>query len=839
MQAPSFWLKLSPTWRSILTYLGIVALFALVATAYFTPATFEGRVLFQVDGAGASGTAQDVRDWEEATGERSYWTRSLFGGMPTYQISPSYPSTEPLSLVDRLYTQRGWLLGSYPWMLFSLMIGFFIFLRSLDVRKGYALFGALLWAFSSYFAILIQAGHIWKLMALAYIPPTIAGMIWIYRNKLWLGGTTLALFTALQILANHVQMTYYFLFVMAGLFIGFLVKAAKEHSWKPFLRQTGVLLLAGLVGISANLTNLYHTYQYGQETMRGGSELTLPKPGDNTPSETNAQGLEKAYITQWSYGIGETWSLLVPNVRGGASEPFAQHPKLLHKVSPYLQSSIAGAGTYWGNQPFTSGPVYVGAFVCCLFLLGCFLVKGPTKWVLLGCTLLSILLSWGKNFMPLTSFFIDYFPLYSKFRSVSSILVIAEFTIPTLAILGLLAWMKDPGVLRRKSYIAIIAFGLPMAALLLMALFPSLFGSFLSVQEQQFFSQMATQDPIYTQLANELIAVRKSMLTGDAWRGLLIVVLSLAALYSFAKGWLRRSYALLLVGLFSTVDLWTVAKRYLHDDMFQPESAQVAKSKEPSAADKEILQQRQAGAEGRVLNLSVSPFNDATTSRFHESVGGYHAAKLQRYQELIDYQIMPGNRQVLAMLNTRFEIHPQENGSLAVVENPLAMGWAWLTPRIRIVPNANTEMAALGEIDLSEETVIRQSEVTDEVSALTHTTVSDSTAYIRSLERTPNSGRYKAFSSNPTLAVFSDMYYPHGWHATINGTPAHILRANYTLQALVLPAGESEIEISFRPDSITRTETISWIVQGLAMAALLATAILAFLKKRKSTKSIA
>lgn len=819
-------------------YAVIIVLFGIIATTYFMPATWEGRVLFQQDVAGASGNGQDVRDYEAATGEHSYWTNSLFGGMPMYQISPSYPSTEAMSKAEKVYTLR-WplrLMGESPWLLFAMMIGFFLLLKSLQVRNIPATIGALMWTFSSYFIILIAAGHIWKLTALAFIPPTLAGLIWIYRKRWLQGAFVLAFFTALQLLANHVQMTYYFLFVMGAMVIGWFIEAIRTHHISDFLRSTGVALIAGLIGIAINSSNLYHTYRYAQETMRGGSELTLDAEDASLAqrAEKAQSGLDKEYITQWSYGVGETWSLLVPNIRGGASVPLGANPKQIEDVAPMYQQTIAGIPSYWGEQPFTSGPVYVGAFVCVLFLLGCFLVRGPIKWVMIAMTLLSILLSWGKNFMPLTNLFIDYFPLYNNFRAVSSILVIAELTIPLLAILGLVEVMKQPSILKEKKWATITAVGIPTVVLLLFIAVPDLFFSFLSSMEQEQLGQLILSNPEYIGLRDALVGVRRSMLRSDALHALIVILLSSGIVWLYTKGKVKQVPVLILLGVITLVDLWLVDKRYLYDAMYQRPAQVAAMAAPQTEADRTILQDKTLGY--RVWNMSVNSFNDATTSRWHRSVGGYHAAKLQRYQDLITHQLLKGNEEVVNMLNTRYIIQPDpETGMPKAFFNDRAYGPAWFAQSIKVVSDANSEMKALNTEDLCTTAIVDARFVDDNLKRLAP--LSDSTANVTLIKHTPNEVEYLTSVGQDALLVCSEIYYPEGWIATVNGKEVPIIRVNYTLRGVIVPAGTHSLRLTFAPTSIATTERIAFGALILLLLLLLG-AIYSSCKKYLTTKTI-
>lgn len=824
-------------WRRYGVPVAVILFFAALSLAYFTPATFQGRELFQQDVAGASGTAQDVRDHEKATGEHSYWTNSLFGGMPMYQISPSYPSTQALQKAQYVGTLRlpFDLLGSYAWLLFAMLGGFYLFMRSLRQKILPSIIGAVMWTFSSYFLILIVAGHIWKLTALCFIPPTIAGMVWCYRGEYLKGGFVTALFVALQILANHVQMSYYFLFVMTALFVAFLVEAIQQKQLKRFGIASLTLLFAGIVGVAINLTNLYHTYQYSQETMRGGSELTLKQQeGGNSASHENKSGLDKDYITRWSYGKGETWSLLVPNVKGGGSGYMGASEKtaeiIIDKVShPEIRSYVASSNHYWGDQPFTAGPVYVGAFVLTLFIFGCIRVKGPIKWALLAATILSVLLSWGHNLMWLTDLFIDYFPMYNKFRTVSSILVIAEFTIPALAILGLSELLRHPEEALKDKWAIGLSLGLTAGAALLFALSPSLFFDFLSVQEQNHFTQVMAKNPqVYGQVIDSLTSVRMAIFQADAWRSSLIIVLSVIPIVLYLYRKLSAIPTLLLVGAITLIDLWVVDKRYLNDVHFISSQMVKAQAAPKSIADELILADKTPGF--RVLNLSVDTFNDATTSRWHHSVGGYHAAKLQRYQDLIDHQLSKRNPRVLAMLNTRYLLIPDEKGQPQVIPNAATYGPAWFVSEIKWVEDANAEMKALDTLDLRNIAVIDKRFDSQTLRSIPKLT--DSTARIDIESHTPNKLVYRTESKEPALAVLSEIYYPHGWKATIDGQRVDIVRANYVLRAIAIPAGEHRLELSFEPDSIHRTERIAYVMFYLLVAAAIALVLKQFVHLR-------
>lgn len=827
----------------------IVLFFALLSFAYFSPAVLEGRDLFQNDVAGASGTAQDVRDYYEETGETSYWTNSLFGGMPMYQIAPSYPSLSTLKLLQDLGTLQ-WplnLLPSYSWLLFAMLVGFYIFMRSLKIGKAYALLGALMWAFSSYFIILIEAGHIWKLMVLSFIPPTIAGIIYTYEGKYLKGGVLTAFFASLQLMSNHVQMSYYFAFVIVFILLGYLYQAIREKAYKHYVLASATTLVAAIISISINSSNLYHTYQYTQETMRGGSVLSQ---GANTPGASKKSGLDKEYITAWSYGKAETLTFLVPNLYGGATGALGNNPEALEGITDdETRQIVAGMNHYWGDQPFTSGPVYVGAFVLFLAILGAIVIRTPLKWALVAATLLSLFLGWGHNFMWFSDLFIDYFPLYNKFRTVSSILVIAEFTIPTLAILALVEFVsKSKDFVSRERKAIAVSSALTLGTAFLLALVPGMLFDFMSDQEVEMFRQYLA-DPRALQVMSALKEVRSSIVSSDAWRSLGIILASLGIAYAYYKEVLPKRTTLILLTLVTLADLWSVDKRYLNDEKFIDLSQIQAQATPVTDIDLKIKEDKDPHY--RVLNLSVSPFNDATTSYSHRSIGGYHAAKLGRYQDLIEHQIAEQNQQVLNMLDMRYTILQNEKGELTYLPNDSAMGAAWFVDldEVLVVPTAQEEMAALKTLDLRHQAVvtndqgikgtdinnIRAKQATRDSLTITDSisTAPQPNSGVELIEYKPNKAKYKVSTKRERLLVFSEIYYPHGWSLTIDGQPAEIKRANYLLRAAIVPAGEHTLEMIFDPQSVRTTEMLSYVAQGVLLMALIAL-IIQSLKKRRN-----
>ena len=801
-----------------------IVVFAVISFAYFCPAVTEGRILSQHDSVAGIGAGQEGKEYLERTGERTRWTNSIFGGMPTYQMAPSYDSTDLLKGIENLYHLY---LPTYVWYVFVMLLGFYILLRAFNFKVWMAGLGAIVWAFSSYFFIIIAAGHIWKFITLAYIPPTIAGMVLCYRGKYLWGGLVTALFVALQIMSNHVQMSYYFLFVMLFMAIAYGVQAFRENALASYCKRTGVLVLAGLLGVCVNLSNLYHTYEYSKESMRGKSELVK----ENSANQTDS-GLERDYITQWSYGIGETFSLLVPNVKGGASVPLAANEKAMEKANPIYGSIYSQLGQYWGEQPGTSGPVYVGAFVVFLFILGLFIVKGPMKWALLAATVLSILLSWGKNFMGFTDFFIDYVPMYNKFRAVSSILVIAEFTIPLLAMLALKEVVSTPTIIKDRKKDFLISFGLTGGLALLFAIFPKVFfPSYVSTMEMNALQSIPT-DQLVPLLAN-LEEVRMSLFTSDALRSFFIILIGVNLILAYGMGKLKQRVLIAALAVLCLVDMWGVNKRYLYDEQFVEKQVQT-QGFQQTETDKLILQDE--ALDYRVLNLASNTFNENNTAYWHKSVGGYHAAKLRRYQEMIEEHISgemnnlfkavadaggemeklnPADFPVLNMLNTRYFIFPLQGGQTVPLDNPFALGNAWFVNEVEYVNNANEEIEAIHGLDPTQTAIVDKK------------FEPDSTATIDLVAYEPNYLKYEVDTQNGGTVVFSEIYYP-GWISTIDGEEAVHGRANYIFRAMNVPAGKHVLEFRFDPTSLHVTENIAFIALGLLLVLAVLTIYVSF-----------
>ena len=835
--------------KKLLPDLIAILAFVLLSFAYFFPADIENRILFQHDTAAGAGAGQEVKEYYEQTGERSRWTNSLFGGMPMYQIAPSYDSTKSLQWVQKAYQL---FLPDYVCLTFMLMLGFYILLRVFGIPVWLAGLGGIMWAFSSYFFILISAGHIWKFITLAYVPPTIAGIVLAYRGKLLWGGILTALFVALQITSNHVQMSYYFFFVILFFVGAYFEKAWRTKTLPQFFKASAVLIVAALVGIAANVSNLYHTYAYSKETMRGKSELV--QTGD--AAKQTSSGLDRDYITQWSYGIDETLTLLVPNFKGGASAALSQSETAMSKANPMYSSLYGSLTQYFGTQPMTSGPVYVGAFVLFLFVLGCFIVKGPLKWALIGATFFSIVLSWGKNFMPLTDFFIDYVPLYNKFRAVSSILVIAEFTIPLLAIFALKRLLEEPEILKQEKKPLGISLLLTAGIALLLAVAPGSIGSgYVPAQEAQMLQNAVNQQMIP---ANELSGIlanlgemRAELVSSDALRSFIIIGIGCSLLWLYASGKLRSSLTIAGITILCLADMWGGNKRYLNDAQFVPHSIRTETFTKTNT-DELILQD--TSLDYRVLNFATSTFDDNNTSYWHKSVGGYHPAKLRRYQEMIEHHISPemqaaykaiataggemdsvdANKfRILNMLNTKYFIFPagQQRQTVPIL-NPHAYGNAWFVNKVQYVNNANEEIDALDSI-IPTETAVVDARFKDVLKGATES-YKDSLSSIRLTSYAPNRLTYETNNAQDGIAVFSEIYYPDGWHVTIDGQPAELARADYILRTMYVPAGQHTIEMRFDPTSLHVTEGIAYGALALLVIGII---VAVLITKRKYVKA--
>ena len=777
-----------------------VIFLALTAFVFFAPDDMEGNVLQQHDILQGIANGQEGIAFKEATGESTRWTDSLFGGMPNFQIAPSYPAGDALSWISKAFSL--WLPDPAN-LLFSMMLGFFIMCLCMKFKWYNALFAAIAWGFSSYFIIIIGAGHIWKFTTLAYIPPTIGGIILCYRGK-YLSGTALAaLFGAMQLNSNHPQMSYYFMFVIVAMMLAWLYTAIRDHKTPQWLAATGCVVIAGTLALAANSASLYNTLEYSKETVRGrATELT-------SDSQTTG-GMDRKAITAWSYGIDESLTFLVPNVKGGASVRPQEGQIQFLSLADTEKADQLGLSfeelqflsqfpQYFGDQPMTNGPVYAGIVVFLLAIIALFVVDTPMKWALFAVSVLALLLSWGHNFSLLTDFFIDNFPGYNKFRAVSSFLVVVEFTIPLLAAMCIKKILDTPDFFRQYKMVVYLVGGLAAAVCFIGWLAPSVFGQPFSASEMEFLQQNGLfANPAYYGVINAIRETRLSLVSADCLRGLIYIILGALVLFLYFKGAVRRkSVFVCMLSVVVLLDLFSVNKRYISSDSFT-EKTDNEQALQKTPEDERIL--RDTAINYRVLD--IPGMGQARSSYFHKTVGGYHAAKLTRYNDLLEHQISKGNPAVINMLNAKYIL---TGDSTRLQVNPDALGNAWFVERLSYVDTPDKEMAALDNLDT------RIAGVADTGFRKTLGSASPKTPGDTIYETTyaPNRLTYHALSAKGGVAVFSEIYFPWGWTATIDGKPAEIGRVNYVLRALRVPAGNHKIEFVFDPESLKVTNTIS------------------------------
>jgi len=808
--------------RQIAPYAAAIIIFMAISVGYFLPVIFEEKTLYQTDIRKGAGMGPDLGAHQKETGEKSLWASRMFSGMPAYQIAPGYKANPVLNKLRRAF--EGWLPVPANY-LFGYMLGFFILLCALRINPWLSIIGAIAYAFSSYFLIIIGAGHIWKVFVLELIPPTLAGIVWAYRGKYFAGAAVTALFLALQLVSNHIQMTYYSLLFVGVFLVCRFINDFRNKQLPQFAKATLAIVAASLLAFGANATSMMLSSKYASQTIRGKSELT-------SNSDNKTSGLDRSYATDWSYGIGETFTLLIPDTKGGATGYMQEnHPEEVKSAAnePNIRQFIGSLNSYWGGQPFTSGPVYVGAFILFLFIFGLFVIKGYLKWALAIGTAFSILLSWGNNFMWFTNLFLDYFPMYNKFRAVSSILVVAEWCIPMLAMLALAKIFEQSKLLVEKRKELLISLGLTAGIAFVFIVMPRVFFDFTSNSEVKEFAPYY-KDAAYAKAFGQLEDARVAAFRADAWRSIFIILIGVGLLLLFGYKKIKPALFIAGVAVLTLFDLASVNKRYLNNGNFVPK-AKATVAWEMTEADKIILEDKDPNY--RVFNLAVSPFNDASTSLYHKSVGGYHAAKLRRYQELIEQHLSKMNMDVLNMLNTRYLIIAAKDGSPTVQRNPDALGPVWFVDSLRIVNNADEEIAALDHFNPRATAVVDK-----KFDKLLQDFVpqSDPTAHIELTDYQINHLTYKTNSDSEQLAVFSEVYYDDGltnWDAFIDGQPVPHLRVNYVLRALRIPAGEHTVEFVFKPTVYRTLESISMICIYLLLASLAAVIALAIMQKRK------
>ena len=829
--------------KTLTPYIVALVVFLAITFVYFYP-VLEGKKLKQHDIKMYKGMSKEITDFRESTGEEALWTNSMFGGMPAWQIAVRYKGNL-MKYVDKVVTLGLPYPANYVFLYF---LGFFILLLVLRINPWISIVGAIAFALSSYLFIILGAGHTSKAHAIGYMAPVLAGIILAFRGKYLWGGILTAFALSLEILSGHLQITYYLLILVIVYGIYQIIETIKTKDYLHFGKATGILIIAAILAVLTHSTNLWATYEYGKDTMRGTPELTKD-------ISEKSSGLDKDYITAWSYGVGETWSFLIPNAKGGASGIIGNIPELKNADPAYRQAIAQQGSAYWGDQPGTSGPVYVGVIVMFLFILGLFIVNSKLKWVLLGATLLSIILGWGKNFMPFTDLFIDYFPGYAKFRAVSMILVIAELTIPILAFMALNKIFIEPGTVKKQKKAFYISLGLTAGIIALFYLIPTAFFSFLNQYETIQFTQMmksndAAQVSIYMKSLED---VRIAIFKNDALRSLFFVLAGAALIYFYIRGKLNKMIFVGILSLLIIVDMFGVNKRYLNNEktgrtynMWESKQS-FANPFIPSQADKIILQDKDP--DFRVLDLTKSTFNDASTSYFHKSIGGYHGAKLQRYQDLIEHNIskemnlliggfskgistqgidnLLKNQQVLNMLNTKYIIYSPD---VAPLFNSYTFGNTWLVKDYKLVNNPDEEIVALKTTDLKTTAVIDKRFE----GSFSKDFKFDKNASIELKSYAPNKLEYSFNASSEQMVIFSEVYYNKGWNAYLDGKQKPYFRANYILRAMTIPAGKHQIEFKFEPKVWKVGEKVSLASSSLLILLLIALIFFEF----KSLKTV-
>jgi len=778
--------------KKLLPHISVLIAFAGISLVYMSP-LLQGKELFQSDIVNFLGMSKEIVDFRDDTGEEALWTNSMFGGMPAYQISVLYPNnwSQKILKVINLGIPRP---ANY---IFLMLAGVYFMFLMMGVGWRYALIGSVGFAFASYSVIILEAGHNSKAHAMVFMAPVIGSILLTYKGRYLLGAALLAFFLSLEIAANHLQITYYLLLVVLILGAVKLVDAIKKGELPNFAKATGVMVVAALIAVGPNISALWTTADYGAETMRGKSELS---------SQQESSGLDKDYAMRWSYGVGETFTLLIPNFMGGSSqgsldEKSNSYETMVDKGIPKNQAKeiISNLPLYWGTQPFTSGPVYLGAAICFLAMLGFLVIKTSNRWWLLIAFILSIMLSWGHNFAVFSDFFFYYVPGYNKFRAVSMTLVIAQLILPIAAVLGLKEFLEMTDKQAMKKNL-MIATGVVGGICLLFIGMSGTFFDFSSANDAQL-----TQAGFPDWLVAALLDDRESLLQSDAMRSLFIVLLTAGLLFASMMGKLQAKVAVLLIGVITLFDLVQVDKRYLDNDDFV--SAKKNKSAiSPTAADQQILQDSDPNF--RVVNLAANTFNDSKTSYYHKSIGGYHGAKLKRYQELIDSCISKTNLAVLNMLNTKYFITPDKEGRPSVRKNPLALGNAWFVDELKMVENADEELASLSDANFNpEKLAVIDKRFSDQLIGFQPSF--DSTASIYFLEYKPNYLKYETEASKEQLAVFSEIYFANGWNAYVDGELQPHWRANYVLRSMRIPAGNHEVEFKFEPQVYYTGEKMS------------------------------
>lgn len=811
------------------THLIIIVGFFALAVVYMSP-ILDGKVLSQHDMTQFDGVKQELTEYQEETGESSQWTNSLFSGMPSFHVGPTGARTTVFREMAKVL-RLGADMSNPVAILLTYLLCFYILLLTMRVSPWLSAIGAIAFALSSYNLIILQPGHISKAYAIAFMAPVVAGILLTYRGKYLVGGIIFLLGLGIELYYNHLQITYYLVL------LSFIIVATKgvysliEKHFRKFLSASAILLVAAFLALLPNISSLWTNYEISKQSIRGKPVLTLNQ-------ENQTSGLDSDYALSWSYGKAETFSLMIPYMTGGKTAAMGENEKAMEKVSPQLKETVAGQNQYWGAKASTAGDNYSGAIVVFFFVFGLFLIKGPMRWWIIISSLLSITLAWGYNFPALSHFFLDHVPFYNKFRTVEMTLVIVCFNIPLLAFLAIDRIVKEPDVILENKKQFLVAFGLTGGLSLLFFLIPGLFNFFTDREQQIFNQQLQGADVQYAtqfrQFMNELESARIYLFRHDAIRSFILIAISFVLTWYFANKKLKLAWFLAGLALLVTVDLWLVDQRYLNKDNFVSKRQHdnvMAKTQ----ADELILQD--PDIDYRVANLTLSPWQDGTTSYHHKSIGGYHGVKLRRYQDLIDVYLSQGlqniigvlnaqptqmqldsvlaAQQVLNMINTKYFIL---NPASQPLMNPHAMGHAWLVNDIKVVEDANQEYMALGNTDLTRVAVVDRQFAELLSDDLRH---DEATGTVVLSEYRPNKMTYQVSADQKSLVVFSEIYYEGGWHATIDGEPAPLLRANYILRALPVEAGDHTVEFTFVFEAFEKGEKVSLMGSWLVLLLML------------------
>lgn len=802
-------------------------LFSVLSYIYCFP-LIEGKRVDQSDITSHIGAARESNEYRKTANEEALWTNSMFGGMPTTVISMRHKGNHLEYIYDRLF------LGTRPASYYILaFVGFYLLMLSIGISPRVSLIGALAFGLCSYNFQIIQAGHNGKMIAIAFMPWVLASIIYSFKKNPWIGATLSGITLTFEIIANHPQITYYLGIIVIFYLAAELYNAVKQKTLGKYFKTLSLLFIGFILALGANINHLWSTWEYGKYSIRGGSEL----------QSKNTKGLETDYALAWSYGVEETPNLLIPNFNGGASNGALNRNSHTFRTLKNAGLSDSEAGNivknmpaYWGPQPFTSGPMYLGAVSIFLFILSLFLIKGPWKWWIVGVSVLAILLAWGKHFMPVSRFFYEYVPLYNKFRAPSMTLVILQLTIPLMGFYALDKIYKKKYAKNTSLKALKVAAGITAGLCILFALLPDIAGDFTNTADIRLPDWMRTTLP----------ADRKSLLRADAWRSAGFIIASALLILSIIKDKIPQKYGLPILGLLIVLDMWTIDKRYLNDSHFQTQK-EIMTAFQPRPADKEIL--KDISPNYRVLDLSVNTFNNSTTSYFHKTIGGYSAAKLQRYQDLIDYCIIPETEEIIKnikknisdydrdsvflktgiinMLNTKYVI---TNPNMSPIRNPYAHGNAWFVKEIGFTSSPQEEIAGLMHIN-PKNTALVDRKYEKFLSGIAYDTISD----IKLISYSPNKIEYKAHTSGTRLAVFSEIFYPKGWKAYVNGKETPIICANYILRSIVLPEGEHSVKFEFRPESYFKGAKISGISSFILIIVLIGNLALCLTKKTKIT----